>query len=133
MPINVSSIKKTFYGMLSGLIVYAIIGSFGLYLLLKCWPAYNIASKDKSYTLYMLLSRLSIGIISSVLAGIIATKIANAKSAWLVGAIVFCFAAYTHLFRVWTDYPAWYHFSYLLPIIPITGLSHYFIYKNEID
>ena len=96
-----------------------IVGSFGLYLLLKCWPAYAIASKDKSYTFEMLLSRLSVGILASVLAGIIATKVANdeGKTAWFVGVIVFCVAAYIHFFRVWTDYPVWYHFAYLIPIL----------------
>jgi len=127
--------NKKIYGILSGLTVYIIVGSIGLYLLCTCWPDYAIASKDKSYTFEMLLSRLLIGILASVFAGIIATKIANdeGKSGWFVGAIVFCIAAYIHFFRVWTDYPAWYHFAYLLPIIPITGLSHYFICKKEID
>ncbi|MCW3119269.1 MAG: hypothetical protein JWM28_3351 [Chitinophagaceae bacterium] len=128
MPINLSACKKTLYGILSGLIVYAIIGSFCLYLLLKCWPAYAIAARDKSYSFEMLLSRLSIGIFASILAGIFATKISEdgGKSACVLGVIVFCFAAYTHFFRVWADYPIWYHFAYLLPIIPVTGLSHHF-------
>jgi hypothetical protein len=128
---NNSAGKKTLYGILSGFIVYAMIGSFGLFLLLKCWPAYRIAARDKSYSSAMLLSRLSIGILAAVLAGIVAKKMANdkGKAAWFVGLTIFCIAAYIHFFRVWADYPVWYHFAYLLPIIPITGLSHYFIHK----
>jgi len=128
-----NSSKKRNYGILSGLTVYIIVGATGLYLLRTCWSDYAIASKDKSYTFEMLLSRLLIGILASAFAGIIATKIANdeGKSAWLVGTIVFCIAAYIHFFRVWTDYPAWYHFAYLLPIIPITGLSHYLFAKRK--
>ena len=65
---------------------------------------------------------------NSAFAGVLATKVANdeGKTAWFVGAMVFCGAAYVHFFRVWADYPVWYHFAYLLPIIPVTGLSHYF-------
>ena len=132
MSINFRASKNTFYGILSGLTVYAMIGTIGLYMLRICWHEYSIASMDKSYTFEMLLSRLSVGIIASVFAGIFATKIANekGKTAWLVGVIVFCVAAYIHFFRVWADYPAWYHFTYLAPIIPITGLSHYLAAKR---
>lgn len=127
------TIKQNIYGILTGLIVYVIVGSIGLYLLRAYWPEYAIASKDNSYTFEMLLSRLLIGILASVFTGIIATKIANdeGKSAWYVGAIVLSIAACIHFFRVWTDYPIWYHFAYLLPIIPITGLSHVLSNKRK--
>lgn len=123
--------NKIFYGILAGLIAYIITGSIGLYLLRNCWTDYAIASKDKSYTFEMLLFRLFVGISASIIAGVIATKITNdkGKSAWFVGTIVFFFAAYIHFFRVWSEYPGWYHVAYLLPIIPITGLSHYLISK----
>lgn len=127
------TIKQNIYGIPTGLIVYIIVGSIGLYLLRACWPEYAIASKDKSYNFEMLLSRLLIGILASVFAGVITTKIANdeGRSAWYVGAIVFSVAAYIHFFRVWTDYPTWYHFAYLLPIIPIAGLTHILITKRK--
>jgi hypothetical protein len=120
-------------GILAGLIAYMIIGSLGLYLLRFSWNDYAIAYKDKSYTLVMLLSRLSVGMIASIIAGISTTKITNdkGKSTWIVGAIVFCVAAYVHFFWVWADYPVWYHFVYLLPIIPTIGLSHYFFCKKK--
>ena len=132
MPIKFSARKKTVYGILTGLAVYAIIGSIGLYVLRICWYDYSIASKDKSYTFEMRLSRLSVGILASVFAGVLAAKVANdaGKTAWFVGAIVFCVAAYIHFFRVWHDYPVWYHFAYLVPIIPFTWLSHYLAGKK---
>ena len=133
MATNYSTRKNTLNGTLSGLIAYVIIGSFGLYLLLRCWPDYSLASKDKSYSFEMLLSRLSIGILASLFAGIITTKIAKdkGKSAWIVGVIVFFIAGYIHFFRVWQDYPIWYHFAYLVPIIPVTGLSPYFTRSTQ--
>lgn len=127
--------RKTLYGILSGLTLYAIVGSGGLYMLLHYWPAYAKAARDKSYTFEMLLSRLTVGIFAAVFAGTIATKVANdrGKSAWIVGAFIFCVAGYVHFFRVWADYPIWYHFAYLLPIIPVTGLSHYLFAKGNRD
>ena len=124
--------QHIFYGIVAGLIVYVIIGSIGLYLLRICWADYAIANKDKSYTFEMLLFRLLVGIFSSVIAGAITTKITSdrGKTAWFVGAIVFCVGLYIHfLTTVWGDYPIWYHFAYVLPILPITGLSHYLLVK----
>jgi hypothetical protein len=124
---NVTEDTMKFYlGIITGLIVYAIIGSLGLYLLKICWADYNIASRDKSYTIQMLLSRLLVAMLASIITGISSCKIANdkGKSSWFVAVIVFCIAAYIHFLRVWADYPIWYHFAYLLPIIPTIGLSH---------
>ena len=42
---------KFYLGIITGLIIYAIIGLLGLYLLKICWVGYNIASLDKSYTI----------------------------------------------------------------------------------
>jgi hypothetical protein len=130
---NKKSKQKIFYGISAGLIIYIIFGSIGLYLLRICWAQYAIASIDKSFTFEMLLCRLSVGIIASVIAGISTTKITNdnGKNAWTVGTIIFCIVAYIHFVHIWRDYPAWYHFAYLIPIIPITGLSHYFICKRK--
>lgn len=134
VPTNRQKTIKVFLGILAGLAAYAIIGSLGLYLLKISWAAYAIASENKSYTLPMLLSRILVGILASIAAGISAAKISNdkGKSAWFAGVIVFCWAAYIHIFKVWTDYPIWYHLAYLLPIIPIIGLSHYLFTNGKI-
>jgi hypothetical protein len=125
--------KHLFFGILAGLIAYAMIGSFGLFILRISWADYAIASKDKSYTSTMMIFRLSVGILAATFAGISATKIANdeGKSAWFVGIIIFCVSSYNHfLTSVWTDYPIWYHFAFVLPIIPVTGLSRYVLVRK---
>ena len=131
---KIRSNQKTvfFFGILAGLIAYIVTGSLGLYLLKISWADYAISSKDKSYTFEMLLARLFVGIFASMVAGITTIKISNdnGKSAWLVGVITFCGATYIHFVKVWTDYPVWYHFSYLLPIIPLIGLSPYFFKRK---
>jgi hypothetical protein len=123
---------KFYIGIITGLIIYALIGLLGMYILKMGWADYKIASVDKSYTIQMLLSRLLVAIFASVAAGICGSKIANdkGKSSWFVAVIVFCIAGYIHFVRVWADYPVWYHFAYLLPIIPTIGLSHYFFTKK---
>ena len=115
--------KSRILGMLCGVIAYAIVGAIGLYILRMSWPDYALATLEKSYSFQMLLSRLFIGAVAAIFAGILATKIAKdkGKTAWIVGGIVFCIAAYIHFFRVWNDYAAWYHFVYLFSIVIFTG------------
>jgi fructose-specific phosphotransferase system IIC component len=77
----------------------------------------------------MHLTRQFVGILAYIPAGITATIVANdkGKSAWFVGIIVFFCGSYIHFMtKTWTEYPVWYHFTYVLPIIPIIGLSHIF-------
>ena len=123
---------KLFFGILAGVAAYAIVGLSGLYLLKICWADYAIAAKDKSYTTEMLLSRLFIGIIAAIAAGISTSKNSDSmKSVWFAAAVIFTYAAYTHFVKVWPDYPVWYHLSYLLPIIPVIVLSSYLLQKNK--
>jgi uncharacterized membrane protein YeaQ/YmgE (transglycosylase-associated protein family) len=125
--------KPLIFGIFAGLIAYAMIGSFGLFMLRISWADYAIASEDKSYTSTMMIFRLSVGILAAIMAGISATKMANdeGKSAWFVGVILFCVGSYNHfLTSVWTDYPVWYHLGFVIPIIPVIGLSRHLFAKN---
>jgi uncharacterized membrane protein YgdD (TMEM256/DUF423 family) len=125
---------KLIFEIITGLLAYVIVGKFGLYLLQISWSDYAIHSTDKSYTLEMLLARQLVGILASISASICTVKVANdiGKSVWIVGFIVFCGGSYIHFMTItWTEYPPWYHFAYVLPIIPVTGLSHYLFAKRK--
>lgn len=124
---------KAIYGIIGGIVMYAIIGLLGLFLLKFFWTDYAIATKDKSYTFSMKLLRLTVGTFASIFAGITAQIIAKdkGKTAWFVGIIIFCIVGYNHFFLIWADYPAWYHLAYLIPIIPVVGLSHYLLNKRK--
>lgn len=118
---------------MAGLFAYALVGKLGLYLLLICWRDYATHSTHESYTLPMLIARLLVSLLTATTASISATKLANdsGKSAWVVGALVFTVASYIHLLTaVWREYPVWYHWAYLLPIIPVTGLSQTLLGKR---
>ncbi|WP_374948141.1 hypothetical protein [Mucilaginibacter sp.] len=125
---NNKQLRNTIAGVISGLVAYSAIGKLGLYLLQLSWAEYAVHNTDKKYTVTMLLARLVMGMLAAIAAGIICAILAKdkGKSAWLVSVIVFLVAAYIHLLTaVWMEYPVWYHFTYLLPIIPTIMLSHH--------
>jgi fructose-specific phosphotransferase system IIC component len=120
------------FGIFVGLTAYAIIGKLGLYLLQVSWTQYALHSLDKLYSVEMLLTRQFIGILASITAGFAATIIAsdNGKSAFFVGIIIFCGGSYIHFMtKTWTEYPVWYHFAYVIPILPVIALSSFLISK----
>lgn len=125
---------KFILSIFAGLVGYATVGSLGLYLLKMCWTDYAMSSIDKSYTLEMLLSRLFVALIAAISASILTTKTSKQQgnSIGYIAIIIFSIATYIHLFRVWTDYPIWYHLTYLLPIIPIILLTNYYLTKKDI-
>lgn len=109
--------------VLGGLVSWLLLGATGL-ALLRFWPDYAAAEPTKAYTFAMMIARLTVAVIASVIAGAMAAKMSRtgAAAAWWVGVILLGGSAPIHLVRVWADYPAWYHFAYLL-LIPVTGLS----------
>ena len=112
-------------GVLVGFAAWLAVGATGFLLLRTGWAAYALAEPAKAYTLGMLLSRLTVGVVCSIAAGYLATVVANGngKAAWWLGGFLLLISARVHLYDVWADYPVWYHFAYLLPLMPITGLG----------
>ncbi len=89
------------------------------------WPAYAAAAPHKSYTLVMLIARLSVGALGTAVAARATTIIARdgGAAAWWLGGLFLALSLPLHLIG-WADYPAWYHLiylSYLVPIAAITG------------
>ncbi len=119
-------------GVLVGFAAWVMIAGFGFLLLRTTWPSYAAAEPTKSYTLAMLISRLMVGVVCTLAAGAVAAMVAKGSRAasLLLGIVLLLLSAPVHLpielglhVSVWADYPAWYHFTYLLPLTPLTVLG----------
>ena len=111
--------------LLVGCIVAVAIARIGVVLARGLWPAYAAAEPHKDYSLAMLCARLAVGALSTVGAAWAATIVARDKgrAAWWLGGVFLALALPNHLFFVWKDYPAWYHFVFLAYLVPIAGLT----------
>jgi hypothetical protein len=112
--------------LLVGVAVFATLGNLGFVALTTLWPAYAAADPDKTFSVAMLLSRLTVGALSTAGAACIATIVAteNGRVTWWLGWIFLAISLPVHLHFVWSDYPVWYHvvyLSYLMPIAVLTG------------
>jgi len=83
-----------------------------------------LVEPEKAFTLTMLFARLII--FTALIAGTagVATLVAgDRRVAWLVGGIILVLSLPQHLYYVWDDYATWYHFVYLVTILPIAVYS----------
>jgi hypothetical protein len=112
-------------GLLAGCASAVGIASLGFALLRAAWPEYSEAEPDKAYTLAMLLARLSVAATLTMGAACAATLVAgdNGRAAVSLGAFFVAVSLPSHLYYVWDDYPVWYHFVYLLSLVPIAWLG----------
>ena len=89
------------------------------------WPDYADAEPAKTYTLIMLIVRLVVGVCCVMGgAGVTATIARNDREAgWWLGGLFLALSLPEHLYRVWADYPPWYHILYLAYLVPLAGLT----------
>ena len=111
--------------LLVGCILAILIARTGIVLARGLWPAYAAAEPHKDYSLTMLCARLAVGALSTAGAAWAATIVArdNGRAAWWLGGVFLALALPNHLFFVWNDYPAWYHFVFLAYLVPVAGLT----------
>ena len=109
------SVLACLAGFLTWIVVVMVINS-GLRLSL---PSYTAAEQTLQFTLGMKWARLLMAIVTSVVAGAVTGWIPR-SSRWaplIVGSVVLAMFVPVHL-AIWSKFPAWYHLTFLLTIIP---------------
>ena len=109
------SVLACLAGFLTWIVVVMVINS-GLRLSL---PNYTAAEQTLQFTLGMKWARLLMAIVTSVVAGAVTGWIPR-SSRWaplIVGSVVLAMFVPVHL-AIWSEFPAWYHLTFLLTIIP---------------
>ena len=111
--------KRSVLACLAGLVTWIVVVMVinrGLRLSL---PNYTAAEQTLQFTLEMKWARLLMAIVTSVVAGAITGWIPR-SSRWaplIVGSVVLAMFVPVHL-AIWSKFPAWYHLTFLLTIIP---------------
>jgi hypothetical protein len=79
----------------------------------------------------MLAARLTVGMVCTSGAACVTTIVARDKgtASWWLGGLFLAVSLPIHLYRVWADYPAWYHILYLAYLVPIAGLTGRVVYS----
>jgi hypothetical protein len=109
------SILACLAGLLTWMVVITIINSA----LRLSLPNYTAAEQTLQFTLGMKWARLLMAIVTSVVAGAVTGWISR-SSHWaplIVGSVVLAIFVPVHI-AIWSKFPAWYHLTFLLTIVP---------------
>ncbi len=88
------------------------------------WPAYALAEPSRAYTFEMLLTRLATGMLATLAAGAVVAWLTRSerKAVYWLGAVLLLLSVGDH-YRVWVQYPVWYHLFYLSYLVPLALLG----------
>lgn len=98
----------------------AIVTAAGL-VMREAWPAYASVADAMTFTLPMMIARLTIGAIATLAMGwtTAATARHSTVPAVLAGVLLLLAFIPVHV-MIWDKFPVWYHLTFLLSLIPFT-------------
>jgi len=110
--------------IVSGLVAWIVIVSVIDRLMRLSWPEYAVAFPTMTFTLQMMFARLIEAAITTLAAGFINRLIARTPlwPAAAQGAIIFLVFLPEH-YKLWHNFPVWYHLTFLGYLIPFTILG----------
>jgi hypothetical protein len=112
---------KAILGVVAGLVAFVAVATIGGLILRFSWPAYASVAAAMTFTLPMLITRLSIGAVATLSAGFVTALIArrSIRPTLATGAVLLLGFVPQHI-AIWARFPAWYHLTFLLSLLPLT-------------
>jgi hypothetical protein len=113
--------SKKILGVVAGLVAWvAIVLVAGLITRLS-WPAYDRVADAMTFTLPMMMARLSIGALATLAMGLVtAIIVRQSVAARLMPGVLLLIAFIPQHITLWDKFPVWYHFTFLLSLVPLT-------------
>ena len=119
-----SGLAKAVIGVVAGLAVWmAVVAVAGL-IMRSSWPAYARVADAMTFTLPMMLARLSIGALATLAAGWVTAAIARRPMlVRLTPGLILLVGFIPQHIALWNNFPVWYHLTFLLSLVPLTYLG----------
>jgi hypothetical protein len=115
---------KKALGVVAGLAVWMIVATIAGLIMRNAWPAYAAVADSMTFTMPMMITRLSIGVVATVLAGWVAAGITRGSTmATLLTGVILLLAFIPEHISIWDKFPVWYHLTFLGSLVPLTLLG----------
>jgi len=110
--------------IVAGLVAWVVIVTILNFGLRAAIPGYHAAEATLQFTLAMKVGRLIEAALTSLAAGAVIGWIDPSRrwTPWVVGAIVLAAFLPVHV-KLWNSFPAWYHVSFLVPLVPLVVIG----------
>jgi hypothetical protein len=114
---------KRILGVVAGLAVWVAVVTLAGLIMRGAWREYASVADAMTFTLPMMMARLSIGVLATIAAGALAAYVARStRSALTTGLVLLVLFVPQHI-MLWTKFPVWYHLTFLLSLVPVTYLG----------
>jgi hypothetical protein len=115
---------KTIGAAIAALVTWFFVATVLNLALRASWAHYHEAELAFNFTLAMKIARLVLGVISSLGSGFVAAWIARGRmsAATLTGILLLALFIPDH-YRLWSEFPVWYHLTFLVSLLPLTLLG----------
>ena len=115
---------KGILGVVAGLVAWVAVASIGGLAIRASWPAYASVEAAMAFPLSMLAARLLIGAVATLATGLVTAVIAPSSKlpVLITGLLLLASFIPVHM-KLWDKFPAWYHLTFLLSLVPLTYLG----------
>jgi hypothetical protein len=111
-------------GVAAGLAVWSLIVIVAGTIMRRSWPAYASVADAMTFTLPMLVARLSISTVATLVAGLVtAFIIRRSVVARLMPGVLLILGFIPVHIMLWDKFPVWYHLTFLVSLVPLTYLG----------
>jgi hypothetical protein len=111
-------------GIVTGLAVWLAIVIVAGLILRETWPAYASVADAMTFTLPMMIARLSISALATIAMGFVTARITRSALTRLVPGIILVMVFIPQHMMLWEKFPLWYHLWFLLSLVPLTYLGN---------
>jgi hypothetical protein len=116
--------SKKILGVVAGLIVWVLVVMVVGEIMRRSWAAYASVAEAMTFTLPMMIARLSIGALATLAAGLVtAIIVQQSTTARLMPGVLLLIAFIPQHIALWDKFPIWYHFTFLLSLVPLTWVG----------
>src|SRR5262245_14196719 len=113
--------SKKILGVVAGLVAWLIIVLVVGEIMRRSWPAYASVADAMTFTLPMMIARLSIGALATTAAGLVTAAIVPQSTiARLLPGVLLLVGFIPQHIMLWDKFPVWYHLTFLLSLVPLT-------------
>lgn len=113
--------SRKILGVVAGLVAWLIVVMVAGEIMRRSWPAYASVADEMTFTLPMMIARLSIGALATLAAGMVTALIVRRSTVTtLVPGVLLLVAFIPQHIMLWNTFPVWYHFTFLLSLVPLT-------------
>jgi hypothetical protein len=115
---------RTIASIVAGLVGWLVIVTILNFGLRAAIPGYHSAEATLQFTSAMKAGRLTEAALTSLAAGALVGWVAPRTNwaSWVVGFAILAIFLPVHI-NLWNKFPAWYHLTFLVPIVPLVVLG----------